>query len=394
MRSTKNVESKSFERLYSPVPVCDGAKLSGGMTKTTRTAHILLAPEVFRAPGGIARVSRHYLQAIAENEPNDEVAIVVLNDETIDAENLKSCRAQRVKAVPCNRSKWKCFRTIWQLSRSDHSHVTCTHVNLSPVLWLARLWGRKLTYDVVVHGIEVWRPLPWPVRRSLEGATRIFSVSEFTRQELVERYPQLKTKTAVLPNALDPSFDLSGTSPKTATILHRILTVSRLSAHDWEKGIDHLIEAMAEVRRSLSDAELIIIGDGVDRPRLESLAQQSEAAKSIRFLGRVNDDRLREEFNRCQIFALPSRKEGFGLVYLEAMAAGKPCIVANAGGAPEVIDEYSGLVVPYGEVPLLSEALCAALKHPWRIAAVQARARQFSFPAFVDRWKTLSSLAV
>ena len=391
MQSTINVEAISIERLHSPVSACDGAKPSGGITKITNATHILLAPEVFRAPGGIARVSRHYLQAIAETETAARVVVIVLNDETITAADLSTCKAPRALAQPCNQSKWQCLRTLFRHTRSPGAHVTCTHVNLSPLLWLARLSGRRLTYDVVVHGIEVWRALPWTTRKALQGARHIFSVSEYTRRELTARYPQLGTKTVVLPNALDPSFSSIKPVIETEVRSPRILTVSRMAAHDWEKGIDHLIQAMGIVHEQLPEAELIIIGDGVDRSRLEALAGESATGDRIQFLGRVDDGILRTELERCRIFALPSRKEGFGLVYLEAMAAGKPCIVANAGGAPEVIDSDSGIVVPYGDVPFLADTLIEALKNEWNSIRIRNRAKQFEFPAFADRWRRLAS---
>lgn len=368
----------------------DGAKLILEIA-TSGAGHALLAPEMFRAPGGIARVSRHYLQAIAETETTTEVFVVVLNDETISEENLASCNAKQVSATSCNRSKWECARVLWNLTKVPGRHITCTHVHLSPLLWLLKLSGRKLTYDVVVHGIEVWKPLSWLVRRGLTDASRILSVSNYTRRELVERYPQWGIKTLVLPNALDPSFTPSRSdATHNETHAHRILAVSRLAAHDWEKGIDHLIQAMEAVRQDIPDAELIIVGEGADRTRLEALARASSVSDVIHFHGRVDDDALRAEFGRCHIFALPSRKEGFGLVYLEAMAAGKPCIVANAGGAPEVINHDSGLVVSYGDVTLLAQTLIEALRHNWQSAKIRARAEVFSFPNFVRQWRNLS----
>ena len=75
------------------------------------------------------------------------------------------------------------------------------------------------------------------------------------------------------------------------------------------------------------------------------------------------------------------------------MAAGKPCIVANAGGAPEVIDSESGIVVPYGDVPFLADTLIEAHKNRWDATRIRNRAKQFEFPAFADRWRRLSSLS-
>ncbi len=355
---------------------------------------ILFAPELFRAPGGIARVSRHYLQALAESREGRALSVLVLNDDQIAEKDLAACHAADVQATGCNRSKLKCARTLLRETKGQSVHITCTHVRLAPLLRFVQMLRPEVTFDIVVHGIEVWGPLPRWQQSALREARLILSVSDYTRRELVTRYPELDVRTQVLPNALDPGFSPPDSqSADEHTVEGRILTVSRLAAHDWEKGIDHLIEAMVAVRAKLANAHLHVVGDGIDRNRLEGIARQSEAPEAITFLGRVDDDTLRRELESCQLFALPSRKEGFGLVYLEAMAAGKPCIVANAGGAPEVIDSNSGVVIPYGETNLLAQTLIEAMRNTWDTGKIKQRAQQFSFPAFVERWRGLSSLA-
>jgi len=366
----------------------EGAKLLP-QTLSRANKWVLLAPELFRAPGGIARVSRHYLQAMADARENRDLTVLVLNDEILPSADLAICRAEGLEAVGCNRSKLRCATNLWRMTSGEAVHVTCTHVKMSPLVRLLKRIRPTLTYDVVVHGIEVWRDLPASEQSALRGARLIFSVSDYTRRELVTRYPEFGARTHVLPNALDPGFE-QGAPDDITVVPNRILAVSRLAEHDWEKGIDHVIEAMAAVRKTVPDAHLHVVGDGVDRARLEGIAAELTEPDCVSFRGRVTDTALGKELAACQLFALPSRKEGFGLVYLEAMAAGKPCIVANAGGAPEVVDSQSGIVVPYGEVTLLAETIKEALRHPWDAAKVRARAQRFSFPAFVDRWRSLS----
>jgi glycosyltransferase involved in cell wall biosynthesis len=108
-------------------------------------------------------------------------------------------------------------------------------------------------------------------------------------------------------------------------------------------------------------------------------------AGAVEFAGRVDDAALQHHLAGCQLFALPSRGEGFGLVYLEALANGKPCIAANAGGAPEVVDDASGFLVPYGDVPALAAACTAALRRDWNPAVLRARAAAFSYEVFRHR---------
>jgi phosphatidylinositol alpha-1,6-mannosyltransferase len=167
--------------------------------------------------------------------------------------------------------------------------------------------------------------------------------------------------------------------------LPRILSVGRLSAADSYKGYDTLIEAMPAIRHEYPAARLRIAGQGDDQPRLAALAARLGMVGSVDFLGSINDEALRAEYASCDLFALPSRREGFGLVYLEAMIHGKPCIAARAGGAPEVVNESVGRLVDYGNIPDLAAAVIELVRSPRDSEVVRQHADSFAFPAFQRR---------
>jgi phosphatidyl-myo-inositol dimannoside synthase len=146
-----------------------------------------------------------------------------------------------------------------------------------------------------------------------------------------------------------------------------------------------MIEAMPAVRAAIPAARLRIVGRGDDRSRLEALRDHLGMQEVVEFTGFIDDSRLAEEMRTCRLFALPSRKEGFGLVFLEAMAHGRPCLGARAGGVPEVISPATGLMVDYGDVAALSGAAIRALRQEWDETAILAHARQFSYPVFKAR---------
>jgi glycosyltransferase involved in cell wall biosynthesis len=91
----------------------------------------------------------------------------------------------------------------------------------------------------------------------------------------------------------------------------------------------------------------------------------------------------------CRLFALPSKKEGFGLVFLEAMAHGRPCLGARAGGIPEVITPDTGVLADYGDVPAIAAACIAALQRDWHEPTILARAQAFSYSPFKARLASL-----
>jgi glycosyltransferase involved in cell wall biosynthesis len=318
------------------------------------------------------------------------VRFITLNDTSIDSADLRPYTVASTLEhwEACNRDKRRFIRTALSLSAGTRL-IVCGHVAQLPVAWLAS-WRRPgLRYALVAHGIEVWRPFTFWERRALKGAWRIFCVSEYTRGELLKNVRLDPALAIVLPNALDPELTPDGVDSAAITASQPvILTVSRLSSSDRYKGIDHLIAAMPAILRSAPGTKLRIVGRGDDIHRLQNLVREHGVDDAVEFAGYVDDRQLRHEFARCTVFALPSQKEGFGLVYLEAMAYGKPCVAADAGGAPEVITAETGLIVPYADVPALASACAGALQRDWAVPAILAHAENYSYTAFKSRLST------
>jgi glycosyltransferase involved in cell wall biosynthesis len=347
---------------------------------------LLLAPALFSSDGGIERIMRLYVRALGELAgAGDRVHAVVLNDRTNTPPALADYATPALASVAaCGRNKLACLWHTLRLARQS-DRVICGHVNLLRVAHLARRLVPRLKIALVAHGIEVWRDFTAAERRALATTPRILCVSDYTRRQLLQRCPELRpVQLVVQPNALDPQFAAPAPNP-AATQRGLILSVARLNAAEAYKGIDHLIEALPTVRSLVSSARLRIVGDGDDRSRLENLAARSGVAEHIEFTGRIDDAVLREHFAACELFALPSRGEGFGLVYLEALAHGKPCLAADTGGAPEIVNASCGVLVPFGDVPALAQATAAALRRAWDPDALRARAAEFSYEAFRRR---------
>lgn len=357
--------------------------------------HLLLAPELFLHEGGIARILRLYLQALCTiAEPAGRVDAVVLNDRPVlDPKQSRYATARLGEVVGCDRRKALFLRHTLRLAR--HADVlVCGHLHQLPIAWLAATFNSRLRYHLVAHGIEVWRPYGALERRALLGAHRILCVSEYTRRQLLRFCPQLRPdRLVVVPNTLDPHFAPAAAleavpAAPAGFALPRILAVGRLAGADAYKGFDLLIEALPALRRDYPAARVRIVGQGDDRPRLEALAQRLKVADSVDFLGPLDDDALRAEYAACDLFALPSRREGFGLVYLEAMVHGKACVGARAGGTPEVITEAVGELVDYGNLPDLAAALASLTRQPRDSGVVRQHAASFAFPAFQRRLAT------
>lgn len=347
--------------------------------------YLLFTPELFAAEGGIARILRLYLKALCEvAAERDSVELLSLNDRSIEERELRQYSNRKLSDwTVCNRSKLDFMKAAFRLSRSCDV-ILCGHIGQLPVAWAMSKLRGGLSYYLVAHGIEVWRPFSLLERRAVLGAKAILCVSDYTRRRILEYCRVPPERLLVLPNALDPHLAPKAPAPPPANG-SVVLTISRLSASDGYKGIGHLIESMPAVRSSIPGARLRIVGRGDGLPALQELVRRLELKDAVEFTGYLSDDEIHKEFERCTLFALPSQKEGFGLVYLEAMANGRPCLGAREGGTPEVISADTGVLVEYGNVAEISQAITDSLRRKWDLNALRQRAQYFSYLRFKER---------
>jgi len=347
----------------------------------------IVAPDLFASEGGIPRILRLYVRALVNlSSGDDRLAIAALNDRGETLPRTRALGGGRLVAVANGGRRKVAFGAGVLLRALWADRLICGHLNQLVLAWIASRMRPSLRYHLVAHGIEVWRPFSTLERAALRGAHRIFCVSEYTRRQMLRFDPELcAERLVVVANTFDPEFSRRPPrpAPNADSGSPRILAVSRLLASDPYKGIDTMIEAMPLIRREFPRAQLRIVGGGDDAPRLRELARSCDG--SVVFTGMVDDGTLQAEYAACDLFALPSRKEGFGLVYLEAMSHGKPCLAARAGGAIEVVNEGVGALVEYGNVEQIAVAVADLVHHPRSMEAIAARVAEFAFPAFQRR---------
>jgi glycosyltransferase involved in cell wall biosynthesis len=248
---------------------------------------------------------------------------------------------------------------VWKEMLSKRPHlVFCDHVNVASAITPASVM--RLTRLVVrLNGIEVFDPLPSIEGQvGLRGADQLLAISDYTRVRIVERYTNLKVTTCDL--SLQPNIHTIHDVPVASLELEAvdgtlqplgsqvILHVGRMAASEQYKGQDTLIRAMPHVLAKHPQAQLVFVGRGDDRERLISLARAQDAAtqRAIFFTGFVEQATLEALYGSCYAFAMPSRGEGFGLVYIEAMRYGKPCIGSAVDAASTIIQhEKTGFLV-------------------------------------------------
>lgn len=349
----------------------------------------LIVPDLFHGEGGIARIMRLYIKALAETAaPGDTLRYAALTDSGDTSNRLRMLVGENSIAIDnCERSKLG-FLIMCLLHGAGADRIICGHVHHLILARLAAVVRPSLKYYLIAHGIEVWRPFSLLERIALRRAHRIFCVSEYTRRQMLRFDSSLDPRRlVVIPNTFDPQFTRETAAKQNSSRSPgpRILVVSRLDSGDPYKGVDLMIEAMPLILRRFPAAQLRIVGGGNDRTRLQEFTRGLRLAESVHFTNIIDDGALRKEYADCDIFALPSRKEGFGLVYLEAMTYGKPCLAARAGGAPEVVNADVGALVEYGNVEQIAIAVADLVNHPRATEAILQRAEDFAYPAFRQR---------
>lgn len=221
----------------------------------------------------------------------------------------------------------------------------------------------RAPYAVYVHGVEVWRPLGWQRRRALRLSSAVLANSRYTVERARAAGAPLENVEIVPPVLEERAPDGVVDRPLLADVGRGFFLIAgRMSSTERYKGHDELIGAFSGVRDARPDARLVVAGGGDDAERLRRLAAASGLGDAVRFTGFVSEATLDALFDASLAFVMPSRDEGFGLVYLSAMRASKPCVALRASAAEELIsDGETGLLVPSGDRASLAAALVSLL---------------------------------
>ena len=359
-----------------------------------------LFPEL-DAPGGVQRASRHVAAVLSEFASTRAMESRILSLNDTPALHRMSVAEREFVFTGCERGKVRLLTTAVRMARRRAKLVVVGHPNLAPVARAMRLFAPKMKTIVCTHGLEVWTPLPGLRRQALRSADLVLAPSHDTAAHVAMNQNVPENRIRVLPWALDPQFEkLVAGSPQTALPAnfpqgHVVLTVGRWEQQERYKGMDTLITALPRLLTRWPDLQIAAVGEGDDQEWLETLAEERGIRRHVHFFSGLNYAELAACYAACEIFALPSQGEGFGLVYLEAMACGKPVIGGSHGGAPEVIEDgVTGYLVQHGDAVQLAICIETLLTDPAHAREMGARGRQrverdFRFNVFAKTLKRI-----
>jgi phosphatidylinositol alpha-1,6-mannosyltransferase len=337
------------------------------------------------ANSGIGRLAWLLARAVAEEVRAGEVAArgLALNDEA----------PPPAFPLPVAAAAGSRLRFVTGVTRA---HWTHTHF-LYDFLGMARAHGwlplPRRPYLVMVCGVEAW-PGPWARAdrvRVARRATMLVAISAHTRTRATELDPTFARAKVCWLATLE---DAVSTLPPVQTGRPQVLILARMDEMGY-KGHRELIECWPRVVAAVPDATLTIGGGGPRAEEYRRLAADSPAASRIEFTGLVPQERLEELWAQTTVFAMPSRGEGFGLVYIEAMRYGIPVIASIHDAGQEInLDGQTGYNVNLDRPEELPERLIHLLKSPDQAATLGANGRKrwaehFRYSAFRDRFRPL-----
>lgn len=335
---------------------------------------LLLATDAYGGHGGIALFNRELCAALAEHE------ITVLPRVIRNAVTGVPPHVRFLEEAA--RGKMAYLRVLTRMRFEAFDLVICGHINLLPLAFSHPV--------LVVHGIEAWEPRG----RSLSKCRAVISVSALTRDRLVA-WSGYQGPVSVLPNAVHR--EQYGIRPKRRDLMERyhlegkrvLLTVGRLDARERSKGFDEVLEVLPAVA---PDVVYMIAGGGDDFPRLQQKAVDLGVGDRVVFTGLFPEEDKPDLYNLADVYVMPSRGEGFGFVFLEAMACGVPVIGSKIdGGREALLDGQLGRLVDPNDRAEILGAIEDTLASGER--RIPEGLDYFSFEKFAERSRAILSMA-
>jgi phosphatidyl-myo-inositol dimannoside synthase len=351
--------------------------------------HLLaLVTDAYGGRGGIAKFNRDMLAGISAHESVGRVTVVPrgVEEEVVGVPEKVAFVRESAGSIA------RYARVAGRLSVTRrYDGVICGHINLLPFARLAALRSR-CPLLLVIHGIDAWQPTG---RRAVDmfvrGIDAFVAVSDFTRHRFSAWSGVPVEKGIVVPNCIER--ERYGPGPRNEALLERyglhgqtvIMTLGRMSSLERYKGFDEVLDVLPALAREIPDLAYLVVGDGDDRKRLERKAHNIGMGDRVRFAGYIPEEEKADHYRLADAFVMPGSGEGFGIVYLEALACGVPVVASSRDASQEAVlgGELGAVVDPRNREELLSGIRGALARGR---GEVPERLSFFDFERFKERW--------
>lgn len=306
---------------------------------------LFLTLSVFSDTGGIQRVCRTLSKTLKDILlPEGTFQVLSLCDQDHDAD-IRYVDANNFKGF--GYARWRfCLNSIKHGFSANV--IVLSHINLIPISYLINLVNPTAKIIVLTHGIEVWRPIQGWKLKFLKKRCLIWSVSQFTATKIQERHGLNGRQITVLQNCLDPFFEVPSSFEKPGYLINRfqikegtliLLGINRMTGFEHDKGYDQVLNAMPALLEEHPNLCYLLAGkiDSAENARLNARIIEKGLQHHVKLIGYINESELTDHYLLADIFILISKKEGFGLVLLEAAACGCSIICGNVDGSSEAV---------------------------------------------------------
>ena len=334
----------------------------------SRIAFVFL--EILSCEGGIQSYVRDILGALP-SALDYKIADIFLLRDSHNVENAyvsERLKFHYFKTTSPNIGRLKLIISLLAyIVRSRPTHIYCGHINLAPIIHsICKPLG--ISFTVLTYGKEVWEPLGPSQQKALQASHRIWTISRYSRDRLCASNQIESNKVEFLYCAVDGRV-FQPQAKDTLLVRHYgfennkvLMTVARLWSGDPYKGVDVTIRALPTIAAQFPNVKYLVVGRGNDQPRLAKLAKDLGMENRIVFAGFVSDADLVKYYNLADAYIMPSQ-EGFGIVYLEAMACGVPVLSGDADGSADPLqDGRLGWQVPHRDPAAVAIATIEMLK--------------------------------
>ena len=297
--------------------------------------------------GGIQAFSRFFVKALREGLPDRPMRVFVRNETLAPGDTMlgQGIDLHTFEKLPSRlRSHTLAASASYHALRERPACMLSTHMHFFPAMRLLR-GVTGVPYGGVLHGIEAWRIRSRLRLRAMQEADRLLAVSQFTRDHVVRESRVRPERISVFPNTYDAARFAPG--PKPAHLLEKyglradqpvLLTVSRLALSERYKGHWQVLIALKRILQQIPDAHYLVVGTGDELSHLRAGVRMLGLERHVTFAGFVSTEDLPDHYRLCDAFVMPSTKEGFGIVFLEAASCGKPVIGGFLDGSYDALD--------------------------------------------------------
>ncbi|MEO6231180.1 MAG: glycosyltransferase family 4 protein [Ferruginibacter sp.] len=362
---------------------------------------LFLTLRIFSATGGIEKVSRSVGKALYElskEQPGSSLQVMSMYDKLADLDE-KYFPATVFGGFGEDKLR---FMSAAIKKGMNSDVVILSHINLLLAGYIIKLFSPKTRLILLAHGVEIWGRLPAMKNIMLKKCDQVVAVSRFTQDKVVVIHGVSPAKCVVLNNCLDPFLPVPQSLDKDAALMQRyglqpqdivLITLTRLSSREQYKGYDNVLQSLFEIKKTTPNIKYLVIGkyDTLEKQRIDNIITSLDLQQQVIFAGFIPEEEVGAHYSIADIYIMPSKKEGFGIVFIEAMYYGKPVIAGNKDGSVDALHNGKfGLLVDPDNLDEITAAITKVINDTAAyVPQRQTVMDKFSYPVYKDNLRKI-----